>query len=234
MNTAYDDKIALITGASRGLGFAVATALASAGAKVIALARTQGGLESLDDEIGETGGPAPVLIPLDIAKRDQVAGLTEALASRFDRLDYWLHCAIYAPPLSPVEHMDPKDLSNALSVNLTGTAELIKAVDPLLRRAPSGRAVFFEDPAAIIGGVHGAYGAGKEGALALARAWGTTLQKTSPARVITATPPPMPTGLRGRFYPGEDTSGFAKPALVADRMLAKLATSEGEAIDLRF
>jgi len=229
----FDDKIALVTGASRGLGFAVATALANAGAKVIALARTQGGLETLDDEIGDTGGPAPVLIPLDIAKSDQVAGLTEALASRFDRLDFWIHAAIYAPPLSPVEHMDPKDLSNALSVNLTGTAELIKAVDPLLRRAPDGRAVFFDDPAATEGGVHGAYGAGKSGAMTLAQAWATTLSKTSPARVIVATPPPMPTGLRGRFYPGEETSGFTKPAVVADRLLTALAAPESEAIDLQ-
>lgn len=216
----FQDKIALVTGASRGLGFAVATALANAGAQVIALARTQGGLESLDDEIGDTGGTPPVLIPLDIGKSDQVAGLTQALARRFPRLDLWIHAAIYAPPLSPVEHMDPKDLSNAVSVNLTGTAELIKAVDPLLRRAPAGQAVFFDDPAATEGGVHGAYGAGKAGALTLARAWDQALRKTSPARVVIATPPPMPTGLRGRFYPGEDTTSLTKPAIVAERLVS--------------
>ena len=221
----FDDKIALVTGASRGLGFATAVALANAGTKVIALARTQGGLEALDDEIADTGGVAPVLVPLDIGKADQVAGLTQALASRFQHLDYWIHSAIYAPPLSPVEHMDPKDLSNALSVNLTGTAELIKAVHPLLRRAPAGRAVFFDDPAAQQDGVHGAYGAGKAGALALARSWGEALQNTSPARVIVATPPPMPTGLRSRFYPGEDTSSFAAPSQVAEKLLDGLQSA---------
>ena len=228
----FKDKIALVTGASRGLGFAVATALADAGANVIALARTQGGLEALDDQIADIGGPAPVLIPLDIAKPDQVAGLTAALASRFSHLDLWIHTAVYAPPLSPVEHLDPKDLSNSLSVNLTGTAELIKAVDPLLRRSSAGRAVFFDDPEATQGGVHGAYGAGKTGALTLVRAWGETLSKTSPARVIVTAPPPMPTGLRGRFYPGEDTSGLKKPKTVAEQLLGHLMAGTLSNLDI--
>ncbi|MEM7057499.1 MAG: SDR family NAD(P)-dependent oxidoreductase [Pseudomonadota bacterium] len=229
----FDKETALVTGASRGLGFAVSRALAAAGAQVIALARTQGGLEELDDAIAEDGGTPPILVAMDIAK--PVDGLTTALAGRIPHLDYWIHTAIYAPPLSPVEHMDPKDLSSSLKVNLTGTAELIKAIDPLLRRAPAGRAVFFEDPAANGGGVHGAYGAGKSGALVLARAWGETLRKTSPGRVVFATPPPMATGLRARFYPGEDSSQFTATSAVGTRLLEALR-NDGTAenvIDLR-
>lgn len=231
MTNGFDGKTALISGASRGLGFAVAHALATSGAQVLALARTVGGLEELDDAIGASGGVKPVLIPLDITDHQAVAGLTEPLAGRFGHIDLWIHTAVYAPPLSPAEHMDPRDLDRALATNLSAVHRLILAIDPVLRRASAGRAVFFNDPAAD--GVHAAYSAGKAGAEALVRAWGQSLSRTSPAQVRLALPPPMHTSVRGRFHPGEAKTDLAHPRDVAPVLLAALETDGTDDIELQ-
>lgn len=227
----FDGKVALITGASRGLGFAVSKALAKAGAQVLALARTVGALEELDDTICADGGPKPVLIPQDITEQESLAGLTGPLADRFGRIDLWIHTAVYAPPLSPAEHMDPRDLERAISTNLTAVQGLILAVDPLLRRSKSGQAVFFHDP--VDDGFHAAYLAGKSGAEALVRAWGKSLSRTSTAHVRVAIPPPMHTSVRGRFHPGEKKDALAHPRDVAARLLRDLVDSGRGDIDLQ-
>ncbi|MEM9141308.1 MAG: SDR family oxidoreductase [Pseudomonadota bacterium] len=228
--TDFTGKIALVSGASRGLGFAVGKSLSLSGAQVLALARTVGGLEELDDAIGEAGGVKPVLIPADITDESAVQGLTDPLAGRFGHVDLWVHTAVYAPPLSPAEHMDPRDLDRSIATNLAAVERLILAVDPLLRRAPAGRAVFFDDP--VADGVHAAYSAAKAGSAALVRAWGQSLSRTSPARVLVATPPPMHTAVRGRFHPGEPKDGLAHPRDVAARLLAHLAAGADSDVDL--
>lgn len=227
MTTDLSSAIALVTGASRGLGFAVAQQLAEQGAQVIALARTAGGLEALDDAITEHGGTAPILVPLDITKSDEVAGLTAALASRVPQIDLWVHTAVYAPALAPVAQTDPKDLDRAVTTNLTAVQGLIAAIDPLFRQSSAGRAVFLHDPAAP--GVHAAYIASKAGGEALARGWGAALARTGPGRLIIATPPPMPTAVRARFHPGEDTAALTPTYTVAERLLKHLANgAEGD------
>jgi len=211
--------LALVTGASRGLGAALARALAGRGWQVLAVARTQGGLEELDDRIRAAGGTA-TLAPLDLTDEDAVAGLARAIRGRWGRLDLWAHAAIHAPPLSPVGHVDARDLARALALNVTATARLVALLGPLLSGggdARPGRALFFDDPAAGKP-FHGAYGATKAAQVALARSWQAEGARIGPA-VSILTPRPMPTALRARFHPGEDRAPLADPDAEAARLL---------------
>ena len=226
--TEFKDRIALVTGASRGLGYAVAEGLARGGAQVIALARTVGGLEELD----EAAGGGITLVPLDLTDDPGLERLGAAIHERWGRLDLWVHTAVHAPPLSPVEHVADKDLDRTLAVNLRAFQRLIRVVDPLLRRAEAGRAVWFADASAEQP-FHGTYLAAKAGQQAIAAMWAAEIRATSNIRVIAATPPPMPTALRARFYPGEDRSHLTAPSIVAGRLLAQLAQGADGPIDLR-
>src|SRR5690625_1061260 len=127
-------KIALVTGASRGLGFALARQLGLAGAHVIALARTSGGLEELDDAIRDGGGTA-TLVPLDLTDEPALARLGATIYERWGRIDFWAHTAIHAPALSPAHHIDSKDFDRAVEINLRVTQRLIRVLDPLLRQS---------------------------------------------------------------------------------------------------
>ena len=210
-------RIALVTGASRGLGFAAAAEMGRAGAHVVAVARTAGGLEELDEAI-RPGGGAATLVPLDITDDAGLARLGAALAERLGRVDLWLHTAAHAPPMSPAEHIAEGDLDRTLAANLRAFQRLIRVVDPLLRRAPAPRALIAADPAE--GPFLGLYAAAKAGQSALTRAWA----RAAAARIAVAeiAPPPMATRLRARFYPGEDQSALAAPEVVAARLLARL------------
>jgi len=221
-------RIALVTGASRGLGFAAARAFGHAGAQVVAVARTAGGLEELDDAI-RPGGGAAVLVPLDITDEAGLARMGAALFDRFGRVDLWLHTAAYAPPMSPAEHIGTKELDQALGVNLRAFSRLIRVVDPLLRLAPEGRAVVAADAAA--GPFLGLYGATKAGQAALTRSWAAeTAGRITIGEIL---PPPMPTALRARFHPGEDRSALTPPSTVAARLLAGLGSlAHGARLDL--
>ncbi len=126
------DRIALVTGASRGFGFACAAAMGSAGAHVLALARTVGGLEELDDKISSTSG-ITTLIPLDICDDPGLERLGAAVHDRWGRIDLWLHTAIHAAPLQPAEHIDAGELDQTLATNIRAFQRLIRVVDPLLR-----------------------------------------------------------------------------------------------------
>lgn len=216
-------KLALITGASRGLGFALAEALGRQGWHVVAVARTQGGLEDLDDRIRATGGSA-TLAPMDITIPEAMAQLCRGIYDRWGHLDLWLHPAIHAAPLTPAGHIDAKDLERSLATNVTATATLIQYVEPLLRAAPAGAlaatAMFFDDPRAGEK-FFGAYGATKAAQIALARSWQAETVNIGP-RVLIASPRPMPTATRGRFYPGEDRSGLTPIRDEAARLLAGL------------
>ena len=211
------EKLALVTGASRGIGAALAEGLGARGWHVIAVARTVGGLEALDDRIRAANGKA-TLAPMDIAISEAMTQLGAAIASRWGGLDLWVHAAIHAAPLGPVAHVDAKDWSKSVAVNVTATQTLISVTEPLLR-ARKGRAVFFDDPR---GGqkFFGAYGATKAAQIALAQSWAAEGARLGP-EVIIETPPPMATALRARFFPGEDRSGLVPPADAAAPLLER-------------
>lgn len=213
------EKLALVTGASRGIGAALAEGLGARGWHVVAVARTVGGLEELDDRIQAAGNNA-TLAPMDIAVPEAMAQLAGAIASRWGGLDLWVHAAIHAAPLSPAAHIDTKDWARSLAVNVTATQVLIGQTEALLR-ARKGRALFFDDPR---GGekFFGAYGATKAAQIALARSWAAEGARLGP-EVLIETPPPMATATRARFFPGEDRSALARPADVAAPLLERLA-----------
>ncbi|AVO39656.1 SDR family oxidoreductase [Pukyongiella litopenaei] len=211
--THSDTRIALITGASRGLGAALAEALAPA-YHIVAVARTTGALEDLDDRIKARGGQA-TLAPMDIADANAMATLCRGIHDRWGKVDLWLHAAIHAAPLTPANFIDAKDWSKSVAVNATATSVLIPYVSPLL--GDSGRAVFFDDPQAGEK-FHGTYGATKAAQMALARSWAAETVRTGP-RVEVVEPRPMATATRARFHPGEDRDRLARPADEAARLL---------------
>jgi NAD(P)-dependent dehydrogenase (short-subunit alcohol dehydrogenase family) len=211
-------QIALITGASRGLGAALAEMLAPA-FHVVAVARTTGALEELDDRIRTRSGQA-TLAPMDISNADAMAHLCRGIHDRWGHADLWLHTAIHAAPLAPAGHVDAKDWDKSVAINATATATLIRMVEPLLKAAPSGHAVFFDDPRAGEK-FFGAYGATKAAQIALARSWQAETERTGPKVDILA-PRPLATALRARFFPGEDRAALAPPRDEAARLLAQL------------
>jgi len=212
-------QIALVTGASRGLGAAVAEALAARGVHVVALARTTGALEELDDRIRAAGGSA-TLAPMDISDEAALAQLCRALFDRWARLDWLVHCAVHAPPMAPAAHIDARDWARAVEVNISATGRLIALTEPLLRASAAGRALFLADARAGEPFL-GAYGACKAAQQALVASWQAETRRTGPA-VHLLEPRPMATALRGRFHPGEDRKPLARPADEAGRLLAAL------------
>ncbi|WP_243698767.1 SDR family NAD(P)-dependent oxidoreductase [Paracoccus alkanivorans] len=211
-------RLALVTGASRGLGAALAEGLAARGYHVLAVARTVGGLEELDDRIRAAGGSA-TLAPMDVAEAAAMQQLTDAISGRWGGLDLWAHCAIHAAPLSPAQHIDGKDWSKSLLVNAEVTRGLIALLEPLLL-ARGGTAMFFDDPRSGEK-FFGAYGASKAAQIGLAKSWQAETVKTGP-RVIIARPAPMPTAVRARFFPGEDRTALTPCKSEAERILAEL------------
>lgn len=213
-------RIALVTGASRGLGAALAQALGTAGWRVVAVSRTIGALEELDDRIRKAGGPAATLAPMDITVDDAMRTLCRGIHDRWGRVDLWVHTAIHTAPLSPASHIAAKDWERSVNINLRATGTLIGMVEPLLRASDAGTALFLDDPR---GGerYYGAYGATKAGQIALARSWQAETARLGP-RVLIETPPPMPTATRARFHPGENRDALTPCAQVAATLLACL------------
>ncbi|MGG7565695.1 SDR family NAD(P)-dependent oxidoreductase [Rhodovulum sp. DZ06] len=201
MSRPFDGKLALVTGASRGLGRAMARRLGAQGAEVIALARTTGALEELDDEIRAAGGPQATLVPADITDDPALERLGLAIHERWGRLDILVNCAAHAPPLSPVEHGGKKDLERTFAVNALGVQRLVRCMDPLMRAAPQAVAVFPADRVNA-GKFHSVYEASKAAAEVFARAWAAETAQANIA-VLRPAPPAMDTALRARFRPGE-------------------------------
>ncbi|MEL7114378.1 MAG: SDR family oxidoreductase [Pseudomonadota bacterium] len=211
-----DTLPALITGASRGLGAALAETLAADG-HVIAVARTTGALEALDDRIQAAGGQA-TLAPMDVTDAGAMAHLCRSIYDRWGGLRLWAHTAIYPPPLAPADHIERKDIDKIVSVNISATATLIPMVAPLL--GPNAHALFFED-AQSDKKFFGAYAAGKSAQIALARAWAAETERAGP-KVHILTPKPMATHVRSRFFPGEDRTVLTPVMDEAKRLLATL------------
>ncbi len=219
MEQSLENKIVLVTGASRGLGRAVAVAAAARGAHVVAVARTVGGLEELADTIDALPGGV-TLVPLDLADDQGVQRMCLALHERWGRVDAWVHTAIYAAPLSPAGHVAEKELDKSMAVNWRVTQRLVTLVEPLLKAAPAGHAVLMDDP--VSGQPHyGAYGASKAAQRALVQSWQAETRQTGP-RVTLHTPAPMPTAVRARFHPGEGRDALADVGAEGERVAGLL------------
>ena len=220
-----DNKVILVTGASRGLGAAVANLCAIHHAQVIATARTQGALEELDDTL-RNRGKSITLLPLDLTEGEKLDRLGLSILQRFGKLDGLVHCAAILDPLSPLTHTDPSVLDRALKLNVTATHRLIRALDPALRAAPGARALFVLDAITEADRpFFGVYAASKAAQKAIIAAYAAEIQSTT-ISVTFVQPPPMATRLRETAYPGEPKHLQANPAAVAEALLPLLTTNE--------
>jgi NAD(P)-dependent dehydrogenase (short-subunit alcohol dehydrogenase family) len=195
-------RVALVTGASRGLGAAVAVELARLGAHVVITARTPGGLEDTDDAVRAVGGAA-TLLPLDLREPDQLEAIAPSVFARFGRLDVLVHAAAVLGKLTPVSHALPADREEVLAVNVLATWRLIASCEPALRQSDAGRAVFVTDLRATEPLAYwGPYGASKAAAANLVLTWAAEIGFTG-TRVNLFDPGPMRTRLRAQAFPGE-------------------------------
>ncbi|MGH7041595.1 MAG: SDR family oxidoreductase [Acetobacteraceae bacterium] len=211
--------VALVTGASRGLGAAAAIELARLGAHVVLTARTQGGLEETDDVVRSIGGTA-TLLPLDLHEADTIDAIGPSLFERFGRLDVLVHAAATLGRLTPVPHILPREWDDAVAVNFAAVWRLIRSCDRLLRAAPAGRAVFVTVARARLPKAYwGLYGATKAGLEHLALSWADEAAGTA-LRVNLFDPGPMATRLRRDAYPGELQDGLAQPEAMAPALAA--------------
>ena len=209
-------RIALVTGASRGIGRAAALALAKSGAHVVALARTQGGLEELDDEIRALRPDEPeatTLVPMDLRDFAAIDRLGEALHRRWGRLDAFVGNAGVLGLLTPLHQLDPKTWDDVMAVNVTANWRLIRSLDPLLRLSDAGRVAFITSGAASRADLRaywGPYAVSKAALDALARTYAAETLNTSNIRVMLVNPGPLRTRMRATAMPGEDPSRCAR------------------------
>jgi NAD(P)-dependent dehydrogenase (short-subunit alcohol dehydrogenase family) len=213
-NEPLSGLIALVTGASRGIGRACAVGLAQAGAHVIATARTQGALESLDDEIRALTGRDTTLVPLDLRKSGDIDTLGGAVFERWKKLDILVSAAGELGVLTPVAHLEPSAWEKAVAVNMTANYRLIRSFDPLLRQSAAGRAIFFTSGTARSPKAFwGAYAATKAGLEAMVEAYRDETAIT-PVRPVLLSPGPMRTSMRAAAFPGEDPNTLPPPEAI--------------------
>jgi NAD(P)-dependent dehydrogenase (short-subunit alcohol dehydrogenase family) len=212
------DRIALVTGASRGIGAALALQLAQAGAHVIAVARTVGGLEELDDKINAAGGTA-TLVPLDMKDFDGIARLALALNERYGRLDVLVGNAAVLGVLSPLGHVEPKVWDDVITVNVTANWHLIRACDALLRASAAGRAVFMSSALSWHGRAYcGPYAASKAALNVLVQTYAAETASTN-VRVNVFNPGPTRTRMYASGWPGVDPQTLPTPETVAEKIV---------------
>ena len=235
MSKLLENRIALVTGASRGIGYAAARALAKAGAHIIAVARTQGGLEELDDEIRKEGGAA-TLVPLSLTDTDGIARLGAALHARHGKLDILLGNAGIAGPSSPLGHIDLKLWNDVMAVNVTANFQLIRCMEPLLKQSVAGRAVFVTAGSANRApGYRGPYAASKAALETLVRVWAQETASTN-IRVNLFSPGPIRTRMRATVFPGEDPMTLDTPEQAAELIVPMCApewTETGKLYDYK-
>ena len=219
MTLNLDGRVALVTGASRGIGYFLAKGLAKAGAHVIAVARTQGGLEELDDEIKSAGGSA-TLVPIDLADMAGIDRLGGAIHERWGKLDILFANAAILGVIAPIGHVEAKVFEKVMQVNVTATWRLIRAVDPLLKASDAGRAILMSSSLATkTKPFWGPYAASKAAVEALGRTWAAEAQN-SPLRVNLADPGATRTAMRAQAVPGEDPATLPTAESVAEKLLA--------------
>jgi len=218
MSKPLTDRIALVTGASRGIGRATALLLARAGAHVVAVGRTQGALEELDDAVRAAGATA-TLVPFDMRDYPGIYRLAASLNERYQRLDVLVGNAAVAGQRSPLDHVDAQNWDEALAVNVTANWHLIRAMDPLLKRSTAGRAVFVTSGAATSARAYaGPYSVSKAALNALARTYADETTAT-PVRVNLFNPGPTRTRMRALVMPGEDPMTLPTPEQVAAKIV---------------
>ena len=228
-------KLVLVTGATRGIGRAVAVAAASTGAELIITGRTIGALEEVDDEIKAGGGHATI-VEMDMKDTAAMPRLAAAIAERWGRLDGLVANAAILTALTPVGHVTPEDWETNIAVNLTGQWHMIRAFDPLLRAAPAGRAILVTSGAAVGSRPFwGPYAATKAGLEALGRSWAGESEQTS-LRINMMNPGGTATTMRASAFPGEDPASLPQPTDIAQAFLALLAEDcpwHGEVVNAR-
>ncbi len=216
-------RIALVTGASRGIGAATATALATAGAHVVLTARKAKDLEAIEEMIHDAGGTATIA-PLDLTESDSIGRLATALAERWDRLDVLVINAAMLPSLTPVTQIEPKQFNQALTLNVLATQALLAAFDPLLKRSERGRVIGLTSSVGQTPRAYwGAYGASKAAFDNLLTSYAHEVERISATRVAIIDPGSTRTQMRARAYPGEDPQTVKPPEVVAQRIVALLA-----------
>ena len=215
-----EGRIALVTGASRGIGAAVARRFGAEGAQVVLIARTVGGLEEVDDEIRRAGGKPAVLVPLDLREADKIDQLGASLFERFGKLDVLVGNAAILGALSPTGHLTPQTWAEVMAVNLNANWRLIRSLDPLLRRSEAGRAIFVTS--GVTQGAFAywsAYAASKAALEALVRSYAAEVAKTK-LQVNLIDPGVLRTRLRAQAFPGENPESLHEPDSVAGHFVA--------------
>jgi NAD(P)-dependent dehydrogenase (short-subunit alcohol dehydrogenase family) len=229
------DKLALITGASRGIGRAVALSLAAQGAHVILVARTVGALEEVDDEIQKVGGTA-TLVPLDLTDFEAIDRLGGTIFERWGKLDILVGNAGILGPLTPTGHISPDEWDKVFAINVTTNYRLIRSLDPLLQRADAGRAVFVTSGAAQkCRPFWGAYSVSKAALEALVKTWANEVEKTE-LRINMVSPGPIATKMRAKAMPGEDPATLRSPEELAPlflELVSETCTRHGDVVSFQ-
>ena len=220
-----EGRLALITGASRGIGRAVAKRFAAEGAQLLLMARTVGALEELDDEIRSAGGKNPMLIPHDLKDMDGLDQLGASLYDRYGKLDILVGNAGSLGPLSPIGHIKPKIWQETFDINVTANYRLIRSLDPLLRKSDAGRAIFVTT-GSTAKAYWGLYKASKAALSTLVQTYACELEKTN-VKANLISPGPIRTTMREQAFPGEDPMNLRPPEEITDRFV-DLASSECE------
>ena len=235
MSIDLKDRIALVTGASRGIGYFTALELAKAGAHVIACARTVGGLEELDDAIKEAGGSA-TLVPFDLSDMTAIDKLGGSIFERWGKLDILVANAGILGTISPIGHVEAKVFDKVMAINVTATWRLIRSVEPLLLKSDAGRAVILTSGAAhSCKPFWGPYAASKAAVEVLARTWAAETQRTA-LRITSFDPGATRTAMRAQAVPGEDPTTVQHPSDVAKAILPLVArdyAETGKLFDMR-
>ena len=217
-----EGRIALVTGASRGIGAATAQALAAAGAHVVLTARNAKDLEAVEEAIHTAGGSATIA-PMDLIENNSIARLANAVAERWGQLDILIINAAFLPSLAPVSQIEQKGLSQALTLNVLATQALLEAFDPLLKRSEQGRVIGMTSSVGAEPRAYwGAYGASKAAFDNLLESYAQEVEKISGTRVAIVDPGATRTVMRARAYPGEDPTTVKLPEVVAGRVVAML------------
>ncbi|WP_267396231.1 SDR family NAD(P)-dependent oxidoreductase [Sphingomonas sp. GC_Shp_1] len=220
MTKPLQDQIAIVTGASRGIGAATAIALAAQGAHIVLTARTAKDLEAVEEAIFAAGGSATIA-PLDLTQTDSIARLAAAIGERWQALDLLVLNAAMLGSLAAVPAIDPKELAQVLTLNISAQAAMIAAFDPMLRRARAGKIIGLTSSVGRRPRAYwGAYGASKAAFETLLGAYGDEVSEISRIRTAIIDPGATRTKMRARAYPGEDPQSVKEPAVVADRIVA--------------
>jgi len=222
MPGAFEGRLALITGAGRGIGAAIAQGLAAEGAHVVLTARTAGELEAVEERIAAAGGSATIA-PLDLIEPESIARLAQAVAGRWEALDMLVLNAAMLGTLTPVAQIDGKEFNRLLTLNLLAQQALIAAFDPLLRKSAAGRVVAITSSVGRAPRAYwGAYGASKAALETLVLAYGEEVKNLAPLKVAIVDPGATATQMRARAFPGEDQATLKDPGVVAQAVAAML------------